>query len=161
MSCDAPVAAIASLFFAAWHGGGADASKLHMAAFAETPAPITSEPLFIDIVSRAGKLRQEIGTFKARGAPSDLSAFKAEISALAALDEKGHDELLKSGGDSDLKCILHGISQDLPKRLAEMQVASDAKAKENALKEMDYLLRDNVEVITTPASVQSGKDGEG
>jgi hypothetical protein len=158
MSCDAPVAAIASLFLASWHGT-ASLDQAQMQRVANAPVPVASEPLFVDIVSRAGKLRQEISGFRAKGAPADLTPFKTEIGDLAALDEKGHDLLLARGGDSDLKCILHGISQDLPKRLAEVQVASDAKAKDNALKEMDYLLRDNVEVITTPATVESGKEG--
>jgi hypothetical protein len=157
MSCDAPLAAAAALFFAAWHG---DANLTKVTAFAETPVPVASEPLFADIVNRAGKLRGEIEAFRAKGgAPADLSPFKAEITELAALDEKGHEVLLARGGDGDLKCILHGISQDLPKKLADMQVASDAKAKDNALKEMGYLLRDNIEVITTPATVESGKEG--
>jgi hypothetical protein len=159
MSCDAPVAAIASLFLASWHGA-TSLDHLKPVAFAEAPIPVASEPLFADIVSRAGKLRQEIDAFRAKGgAPADLSPFKVEITDLAALDEKGHEVLLARGGDGDLKCILHGISQDLPKKLADMEVASDAKAKDSALKEMGYLLRDNVEVITTPATVESGKEG--
>jgi hypothetical protein len=157
MSCDAPLAAAAALFLASWHG---DASLTKVSAFADALAPVASEPLFADIITRAGKLRSQIEAFRtAGGAPADLTPFKVEITALAALDEKGHEVLLARGGDGDLKCILHGISQDLPKKLADMQVASDAKAKDTALKEMGYLLRDNVEVITTPASVVSGKEG--
>jgi hypothetical protein len=158
MSCDAPVAAIASLFLASWHGASSlDQAALQRTALAGAPAPVASEPLFADIVARAGKLRGEIDAFRAAGgAPANLAPFKIEITELAALDEKGHEVLLQRGGDGDLKCILHGISQDLPKKLADMQVASDAKSKDTALKEMGYLLRDNVEVITTPASVTSG-----
>lgn len=158
MSCDAPVTAIASLFLASWHGPSSlDHTVLQRTTFAGAPAPVASEPLFADIVSRAGKLRGEIEAFRAAGgAPADLAPFKIEITELAALDEKGHEVLLQRGSDGDLKCILHGISQDLPKKLADMQVASDAKSKDTALKEMGYLLRDNVEVITTPASVTSG-----
>lgn len=157
MSCDTPLAAAASLFLASWQG---DASLMHRTAFAEAPAPVASEPLFVDIVSRAGKLKDRIEAFRAKApSASDLSGFKSDVTALAALDEKGHDILMVRDKDGDLKCILHGIAQDLPRKLADMMAANDAKARDNALKEMSYLLRDNVEVITTPASVVSGKEG--
>ena len=54
------------------------------------------------------------------------------------------------GTDGDLKCILRGIAQDLPVRLKEVETASDQRARDMALKEMFWLLRDNVEVITAP-----------
>ncbi len=66
------------------------------------------------------------------------------------MDMKGHLELAKRGTDGDLKCILKGISQDLPKRLADLETADDPSKREAALKEMSYLLIDNVEVITAP-----------
>jgi hypothetical protein len=44
----------------------------------------------------------------------------------------------------------------LPRKLAEVDTAKDATAKDAALEEMVYLLRDNIEVITTPPTVQSG-----
>ena len=69
---------------------------------------------------------------------------------------KGHLELAKRGTDGDLKCILRGISQDLPKRLDDLMKADKPDTRDDALKEMSYLLRDNVEVITTPPTAESG-----
>jgi len=63
---------------------------------------------------------------------------------------KGHLTLAERGTDGDLKCILKGISQDLPVKLEAMQDAKDEAARKEALTDMSYLLRDNVEVITTP-----------
>ena len=63
---------------------------------------------------------------------------------------KGHLDLMARNLDGDLKCILRGISQDLPKRLDEVAAAKDARSQSAALKELAYLLNDNVEVITAP-----------
>ena len=72
---------------------------------------------------------------------------------------QGHKLLAARGTDGDLKCILRGIAQDLPVRLGEVEKARDPKARDRALKEMTWLLRDNVEVITTPPKVTSGTTG--
>jgi hypothetical protein len=58
--------------------------------------------------------------------------------------------LAARGTDGDLKCILKGISQDLSVKLKALEAAPDAKARLQAVKELTYLLRDNVEVITSP-----------
>jgi hypothetical protein len=63
---------------------------------------------------------------------------------------QGHVELVSRGYTDDLKCILKGISQDLPVKLKAMEAATDAKSRHAALEDMFYLLRDNVEVITAP-----------
>ena len=76
-------------------------------------------------------------------------------STLSALDMQGHVQLAKSGQDGDLKCILKGISQDLPLKLQAMMSAPSGMAEDAALKDMFYLLRDNVEVITTPPKAGS------
>jgi len=122
--------------------------------------PLAREPLYADIVSHATRLRQETEAYRAglKGAPglADPDGFATEIATLSALDLQGHLDLAKRGTDGDLKCILKGISQDLPRKLAEVEAAKDATAKDAALEEMVYLLRDNIEVITTPETVQSG-----
>jgi hypothetical protein len=122
--------------------------------------PLAQEPLYADIVRRATNLGRETAAYRARlkASPtlSDPNSFAADIAALSALDLQGHLDLAKRGTDGDLKCILKGISQDLPRKLAEVEGAKDAAAKDAALEEMVYLLRDNVEVITTPPTVQSG-----
>ena len=46
--------------------------------------------------------------------------------------------------------ILRGISQDLPEKLAAVRAATTLKAQDLALRDMVYLLNDNVEVITAP-----------
>ncbi len=122
--------------------------------------PLAQEPLYADIVRQATRLRRETETYRAglkeSPALADPAMFAADIAALSALDLQGHLDLAKRGTDGDLKCILKGISQDLPRKLAEVESAKDAVAKDAALEEMVYLLRDNVEVITTPPTVQSG-----
>ena len=75
---------------------------------------------------------------------------KRDVDALSALDMQGHLTLAKRGTDGDLKCILRGISQDLPLKFGAVVAANDRKSRDAALKEMDYLLNDNVEVITAP-----------
>ena len=68
---------------------------------------------------------------------------------------QGHLLLAKRGTDGDLKCILRGISQDLPLKLDAVTTAATPKDRDLALRDMAYLLNDNVEVITTPATVTS------
>ena len=141
MSCD--VAAAAFLFFAA---AGPAPSAVH-----QPPAiSVAREPLYADIVARAAALKAQVESFEMAGAMADIPGFSASINELAALDMKGHLDLAARGTDGDLKCILKGISQDLPKRLAEVQAATSWTGRIAALKEMAYLLNDNVEVITAP-----------
>ena len=88
-------------------------------AVATAPASVASEPLFADIVKRAGGLKAQTEAYR-KGLPADPTAaakplkgfegFGAAIGELSALDMKGHV----------------------------------------TLKEMGYLLNDNVEVITAP-----------
>jgi hypothetical protein len=122
--------------------------------------PLAREPLYAEIVRRAMTLRRETEGYRAdlKASPAGAAptGFAADIAALSALDLQGHLDLAKRGTDGDLKCILKGISQDLPRKLAEVEGAKDAAAKDAALEEMVYLLRDNIEVITTPPTVQSG-----
>ena len=68
---------------------------------------------------------------------------------------QGHLDLAKRGTDGDLKCILRGISQDLPRKLGEVETASTAASRSAALQDMFYLLRDNIEVITSAPTVTS------
>jgi hypothetical protein len=122
--------------------------------------PLAREPLYADIVHRASVLRSQVETYR-KAAPAATAAlpafdgFKTAVAELSALDMKGHVDLAKRGTDGDLKCILKGISEDLSKKLAEVEQASTAEARGQALEDMFYLLRDNIEVITTPPSVQS------
>ena len=154
MSCD--VAMAAYLFLASASPSGAPAQTVPAVA---APGPVSAEPLFIDIVSRATKLKVMTDAYgktaglKALPAAKPLpgfTRFESEVAELAALDMKGHLELAARGTDGDLKCILRGISQDLPRKLDELEKAPSGAAQYEALRDMSYLLNDNVEVITAP-----------
>jgi hypothetical protein len=158
MSCDAAAAGL--IWLASFAPGGvAPHATLWTVASAAAPAVtpnLAKEPLYADIVGQAERLKSVIDGYRKSGAPiHDMDTFKAKIDALSALDMKGHLDLAARGTDGDLKCILKGISQDLPRKLAELSAATTAKDRSAALDDMFYLLRDNVEVITTPATVTS------
>jgi hypothetical protein len=74
---------------------------------------------------------------------------------------QAHLILKERGTDGDLKCILRGISEDIPKKLEAVETAATPAARAVALEELSYLLNDNVEVITTPPQpdAQSGVPG--
>jgi hypothetical protein len=140
MSCDA-AAMISALWLAAAPQG---------AATVQTPPPVVAvEPLFAEIVARAGALKAEVEAFKGNSVPIP-PAFKQKVGELAALDMKGHLTLAERGLDGDLKCILKGISQDLPLKLEALETAKTPQDRDMALADMGYLLNDNVEVITAP-----------
>ncbi|WP_374573613.1 hypothetical protein [Phenylobacterium sp.] len=148
MSLDA-VASAAVVWLAAM--GTGDAMKPEHAA---PPPSVALEPLFADIVKRAGALKAEVDALQQNGQalPAD---FAKKIAELSELDMKGHVTLAQRGTDGDLKCILKGISEDLPVKLEAMQAAEGDRAKSDAVTDMSYLLRDNVEVITTPPKADS------
>ena len=145
MSCDA-VATAAVLWLAAMAPAAGEPMKPE---FTPPSGAVALEPLFADIVRRAGELKLAVDAVHGGGQalPDD---FAAKIDELARLDMKGHFTLAERGTDGDLKCILRGIAEDLPLKLQAMQGASEAAARKEALEDMSYLLRDNVEVITTP-----------
>jgi len=149
MSCD--VALSAAILLASFSPADTPARQVVPAVATKAANPLAAEPLFADIIGRAKSLNASVESFrKAKGPLPKLEAFKADVEALAALDMKGHLELAARGTDGDLKCILKGISQDLPLKLADVMAAVDAPARETALRDMAYLLNDNVEVITAP-----------
>lgn len=154
MSCDA-VAFSAML----WLASAGPVSTPSAVPAVSAPASVASEPLFADIVSRAGKLKLQVEAYrKALGADpaapavalKGFDAFSGKIAELSALDMKGHVTLKERGAVDDLKCILRGISVDLPEKLAAMGAARTVKDQDLALRDMVYLLNDNVEVITAP-----------
>ena len=155
MSCDA-VSLSVTLWMAAF-AGPTEAPALSAQLAIATPPSVAKEPLFSDIVRRAGGLRAQVETLrKAAPAEGELAPlpgfddFANQIAALSDLDMQGHLELKKRGVVDDLKCILRGISQDLPVRLKQVSEAKTAKERDLALREISYLLNDNVEVITAP-----------
>jgi len=152
MSCDA-VAFSAFLWLASTSPVAAPGQ---VASVASAPHSVAGEPLFSDIVRRAGRLKADAEAWRASGLDGDTAslagypAFKAALGELAALDMQGHVTLAARGTDGDLKCILKGISQDLPVKLHDLEAAATPKARDQAVLELTYLLRDNVEVITSP-----------
>jgi hypothetical protein len=152
MSCDA-VAFAATLWLAST---STVAPPTAAPAVSITPPSVAGEPLFAGIVRRAAKLKDETAAYEKAQLTADFdhmggaSSFEADIAQLSDLDMQGHVTLVQRGYTDDLKCILKGISQDLPVKLRALQAAPDPKARKDALEDMFYLLRDNVEVITAP-----------
>ena len=156
MSCD--IAVSGAILFAAFHPATARPLVLEALADAPPPAvaaqnPLAREPLYADIVRRAAFLKSEVEAYRSAPAGAPLKGFdqfRSDVGALSALDLQGHLDLAKRGTDGDLKCILKGISMDLPRKLGELEAAGDkADARKTALQDLFYLLRDNVEVITS------------
>jgi hypothetical protein len=127
-------------------------------AVAGAPVSVASEPLFADIVARSGDLRGVVRGWMDSGIADQpnfltgeaFTGFKARAAQLAALDMQGHLILKERGTDGDLKCILRGISEDMPKKVEAVETAASPAARRVALDELAYLLNDNVEVITAP-----------
>ena len=125
---------------------------------ADAPVSVAGEPLFAEIVSRSTAMRGIVRTWISAGA-ADNAAFGSSsefvllrqgTTTLAALDMQGHLILKERGTDGDLKCILRGISEDMPKKVAAVEAATTPAERRVALDELVYLLNDNVEVITAP-----------
>jgi hypothetical protein len=159
MSCDA-VAFSAMLWLASYSPGQAAGPAPAVQQQPTAPASVAGEPLFRDIVKRAKQLKAEAESYRktlanadATGAAKPLKgfdAFSGRIGELSTLDMKGHVTLKARGAVDDLKCILRGISQDLPGKLSAVGAAKTIKDQDLALRDMVYLLNDNVEVITAP-----------
>jgi len=135
----------------------AEAAALPTVA-ADAPVSVAHEPLFADLVARSGSLKAIVDGWVASGeADADgflggaaFAGFKTQAADLAARDLQGHLVLKERGTDNDLKCILRGISEDMPRKVAAVETATDAAERKVALEELAYLLNDNVEVITSP-----------
>lgn len=120
-------------------------------------AALADEPLFRDIVTRAGVLKARVEAWTADGTGLDpafpasdaFRALKSEAEALAALDLQAHHWLAQRDADGDLKCILRGIAEDMPVRLAVIET-TEGPARAEALAELAHLLDDNVAVILAP-----------
>jgi hypothetical protein len=153
MSCD--VAAIAASLWLASTAAVAPPPTTP-AVDKPTPPSVSSEPLFVDIVKRAGTLKAQAQAYEKGSLDADFdhtagaSDFESAVAQLSDLDMKAHVDLVSRGYSDDLKCILKGISQDLPVKMKAVESAGDPKTRHDALEDMFYLLRDNVEVITAP-----------
>jgi len=127
-------------------------------AVAGAPVSVAGEPLFVDIVSQSTSLKAVVDAWAAEKAAdtagfltgADFTGFKDRAEHLSQTDMQGHLILKERGTDGDLKCILRGISEDIPKKIAAVEAATTPEARAVALSELSYLLNDNVEVITSP-----------
>jgi hypothetical protein len=125
---------------------------------ADAPVSVAGEPLFSDIVARSGALKGVVQGWIEAGAVDQagfaagpaFTGFRAQAVELAALDMQGHLILKERGTDGDLKCILRGISEDIPVKIAAVEAATTPAERRVALEDLHYLLNDNVEVITAP-----------
>ena len=157
MSCDA--VAFSAMLWMASMGPAQTPNQVPLilaTTVASAPSSVAREPLFVDIVRRARALKAQAESFRRAAAAGPVTslpgyaAFRASITELAALDMQGHTTLAQRNSDGDLKCILRGISQDLPTKLQALETAATPAARDLALREMAYLLNDHVEVITSP-----------
>ncbi len=129
------------------------------------PAPVRSaisqETFFAGLVTEAGRLKAETEGFKPSTtlpAQPGFQTYAQAIRALSAGDLQGHKTLKARGTDNDLKCILTGLSRDLPIKLTAIQTAKNDADVKTALTNMADLLSDNIDVIVTPATANSGLD---
>ena len=96
-------------------------------AAVDAPVSVAGEPLFADIVARSGSLKAMVDAWAADGV-ADQTGFIT----------------------GDVFCILRGIAEDIPRKVAALEAATTAPARADALSDLAYLLNDNVEVITAP-----------
>jgi hypothetical protein len=134
------------------------------AAAAEPAASaISREPLYAGLIRSAKALKAETDRFAAHPSLGLVStpmfkAYARNIRALSAGDLKGHYVLRDRGTDSDLKCILMGVSRDLEIKMTAIQAAKTDADLRKAFHDMSDLLSDNIDVIKTPATADSGLD---
>ncbi len=153
MSCGLALAAALML------GDPAVALSAAQPAFeAGVPPSVATEPFFSDLVERASVLKALTDSWAASGAVNQpgfftgeaFTGFKAQAGELAERDMQGHLILKERGADGDLKCILRGISEDMPGRVMALEAATSAEERAVALAELSHLFEDNAEVITAP-----------
>ncbi|ESQ85974.1 hypothetical protein AEAC466_01970 [Asticcacaulis sp. AC466] len=140
---------------------------MSLPATGQTAVPATStishEPYFADLVDRAGKLKAQTERLSASPALSllerpDFKTYTQQIRALSDGDLQGHLALKKRGTDNDLKCIMKGLSLDLNIKMDAILASKSDADLGRALGNMAALLRDNIDVIVTPATADSGLD---
>jgi hypothetical protein len=122
------------------------------------PVSVADEPLFAGIVAQSTAMRNLVGGWiqagraedAAFGSSPEFELVAAGAHTLAERDMQAHLVLKERGTDGDLKCILRGIAEDMPKRIEAVRAAATPSERRVALDELHYLLNDNVEVITAP-----------
>ena len=131
---------------------------------APPPHTLAQEPMYADIVSRSQALKAVVDSWIAEGAADDahfahrpdFAQFQTGAAELSERDMAGHVDLRERGTDGDLRCILRGLSEDLPRRVEDVASATTPTARRDALAELSYLLNDNVEVVLAPPAAATG-----
>lgn len=155
MSCNLAVAA--ALFFASDPAIGTAPEPVAVQAPAQVSA-LSAEPAFAALIEEAISLKAVTDGWMEPGVLDDahflhmpaFGQFKSRIEALAAADMQGHLELKQRATDGDLTCIMRGIAEDMPRKLAQLEEAAPGASRKMALEELSYLLNDNAEVILAP-----------
>ncbi|GGZ27423.1 hypothetical protein [Asticcacaulis endophyticus] len=137
-----------------------------LSACATTPAPVNAiakEQPYAGIIKQAGKLKTRSDTYAKTPSLTLLTnekfqAFTAEVGSLSEQNLKAHLDMKARGTDNDLKCVLKGVSIDLKLKHDALIAAKTDAELQHTLNELSALLSDNIDVITTPATVQSGMD---
>jgi hypothetical protein len=127
----------------------------------EPHSAISQDPFFAGLVSEAQRLKTETEGFTpalSLLSKTKFTNYARDIKALSAGDMQGHMTLKARGTDRDLKCILTGLSRDLPIKLTAIQSAKSDADMKTALANMADLLSDHIDVIVTPATADSGLD---
>lgn len=137
-----------------------------LCACATTTAPVNAvakEQPYAGIVKQAGKLKGRADSYAK--APSltllanpKFQAFTADVGDLSEQNLKAHFDMKARGTDNDLKCVLKGVSIDLKLKHDALIAAKTEADLQHTLTDLSALLSDNIDVITTPATVQSGMD---
>jgi hypothetical protein len=155
------LAAAISLFLATGNAFAAEPAASPETPASEPRSVISQEPFFAGLVTEATRLKTETEKLTPSAsllAKPKFKTYARDIRALSAGDLQGHMTLKARGTDRDLKCILTGVSRDLTIKLNAIEaVKSDVEMK-TALTNMADLLSDNIDVIVTPATADSGLD---
>jgi hypothetical protein len=150
------MALAASLALADFYGAGPAA---HPQPTAAEVSALSREPLYADIVSRAHRLEDAAHALRTlpglKSSPNAIplpgyAIIKAEATKLSEMDMQGHLDLAARKSDGDLKCILKGISQDLPRKIGALEAARTGAEQDAALDDLAYLFDDNAGVILAP-----------
>lgn len=129
------------------------------------PNALAQEPMYADIISRSQALKAVVEGWIAADAAQDAGlagrpdfvAFRQAATELSERDMAGHLDLRARGTDGDLRCILRGLSEDLPRRVEDVAEATTPNTRRDALAELSYLLNDNIEVIVAPPAPPTGE----
>jgi len=155
MTCNLALAS--ALIFSSANVGVAEPSHTAIAA-SYAPLSLPQESAFAALIGEATRLKLVVQGWMNTPTVNDegflqseaYSNFKIQTENLAKADMEGHLTLKQRGTDGDLTCILRGIAEDIPKRIANLEAAPVGAERYQALEELAYLLNDNAEVILAP-----------